>query len=57
MLLKEGFSLFASCPADDESLEEAREYVRQNGLTKEEVKIVRTGYGILVKARKEINFG
>lgn len=45
---KSGMILFAA-PATEKTIEEAKEYCRKNGFTKEEVKITKIDDFILVK--------
>lgn len=39
---------------DDESIEMAKQYVKEQGLTSDDVKIVRDGGSILVVTKKEV---
>ena len=48
-----GTCLFCDTATTDDAIENAREYIRKNGLTSDDVKIVRTDFSIEVWTKRE----
>lgn len=54
--IETGSEIFAGSPATDEMTQQAREFIKEKGLTADDVKIVKRGDAIAVISKKELNY-
>ena len=51
------YPIFCGAPADDDMIETAREFVKEKGLSSDEVKLAKRGGCVCVIAKKELIYG
>lgn len=52
--VKEGYTIFAAYPSDEKAIASAKEYIRKNKLTGDDVKLGRQGETVVVVTKREI---
>lgn len=52
--IKEGFTIFAASPSDDAHVQAAKDFIKKNELTGDDVKLGRAGNTVLVITKREI---
>jgi hypothetical protein len=53
---KRGVQVFASCPPTDSGVDEAKAFVKDNLLTKEDVRIFKDERGVFVETLKDVPY-
>lgn len=52
--VKEGYTIFAASPYDDEHIQAAKDFITKNKLTADDVKLGRIGNSAVVVTKREI---